>query len=350
MSEINSVVLERLQVSPEMRAFFVNPELLSKSQKQKMEAYWQDNERRELRSIMMKDTIQWFFNAYGVDGQKEELQELLDYAHNIKPNRLAEYERLQKAHDEKQAYYDEMFAELDKSEAQSKTEQVVQKSTDELLQEVIKQYNVNDYRFDTEDGEVVIVGNLKEALEENLSAETSFMPRGKSNKFIKFVKEHDSISDSYILSKLLEEKNIKLPEDNRLISSDEVLETDVKLYTEFNDKYMLDCRAAQQAVADAFTKLAGSELTPKVLTLGVFEFIDIFKVLSEEGKQLFKKQFDFVNSKYSEYRKPLSDSEVRKISMQVFDLLRNYNPKKRFLIHKVRMQDLRLQFILLPAI
>jgi len=99
MSEINSVVLERLQVSPEMSYFFDSPELLSKSQKQKMDAYWQDNGRRELRSFMMKDTIQMFFNAYGVDGQNEEFQELLDYAHNIKPNRLAEAARLQKLHD-----------------------------------------------------------------------------------------------------------------------------------------------------------------------------------------------------------------------------------------------------------
>lgn len=43
MGEINSVVLEKLHVSPEMREFFENPDNLSKSQKQKMEAYWQDS-------------------------------------------------------------------------------------------------------------------------------------------------------------------------------------------------------------------------------------------------------------------------------------------------------------------
>lgn len=328
MSEINSVVLERLQVSPEMSYFFDSPELLSKSQKQKMDAYWQDNGRRELRSFMMKDTIQMFFNAYGVDGQNEEFQELLDYAHNIKPNRLAEAARLQKLHDEKQAYYDEMFAELDKLEAQPQvSEEIVHKSTEELLQDVVKQYNVNEYRFDTAEGEVVIVGNLQEALEENLRAETNFMPRAISNKFIKFVKEHNSVSDAYILSKLLAVQDVELPEDDRLMSADDVVDTTVKLYTEFSNKNMLDCRAAQQAVAEIFTKFPGAaKVNPQVLTLGVFEFIPILNMFSKEGRQVFLRNSDFVNSKYSEYRKPLSDGEARKISMQVFDLLRNYRP------------------------
>ncbi len=328
MSEINSVVLERLQVSPEMSYFFDSPELLSKSQKQKMDAYWQDNGRRELRSFMMKDTIQMFFNAYGVDGQNEEFQELLDYAHNIKPNRLAEAARLQKLHDEKQAYYDEMFAELDKLEAQPQvSEEIVHKSTEELLQDVVKQYDVNEYRFDTAEGEVVIVGNLQEALEENLRAETNFMPRAISNKFIKFVKEHNSVSDAYILSKLLAVQDVELPEDDRLMSADDVVDTTVKLYTEFSNKNMLDCRAAQQAVAEIFTKFPGvAKVNPQVLTLGVFEFIPILNMFSKEGRQVFLRNSDFVNSKYSEYRKPLSDGEARKISMQVFDLLRNYRP------------------------
>ena len=328
MSEINSVVLERLQVSPEMSYFFDSPELLSKSQKQKMDAYWQDNGRRELRSFMMKDTIQMFFNAYGVDGQNEEFQELLDYAHNIKPNRLAEAARLQKLHDEKQAYYDEMFAELDKLEAQPQvSEEIVHKSTEELLQDVVKQYDVNEYRFDTAEGEVVIVGNLQEALEENLRAETNFMPRAISNKFIKFVKEHNSVSDAYILSKLLAVQDVELPEDDRLMSADDVVDTTVKLYTEFSNKNMLDCRAAQQAVAEIFTKFpAAAKVNPQVLTLGVFEFIPILNMFSKEGRQVFLRNSDFVNSKYSEYRRPLSDGEARKISMQVFDLLRNYRP------------------------
>ncbi len=326
MSEINSVVLERLQVSPEMRAFFENPENISKSQKQKLDAYWQNSERRELRSIIMKDTIQWFFNAYGVDGQNDEFKELLDYAHNIKPNRIRQMEELQKAHDIKQAYYDEMFAELDAQEQTIELAAEKQpKDINELLNEVKKGYDVQEYRFNINNDEIVIVSNLREALRENIQNGTSFMPRAVSSKFIRYV-ESKNLPDSYILSKSLIDAGWELPVDDRLMTERLTDNITLNLYEYFTENYRPDCLAAQQAVCDVFALLS-PEPSPKLLTRGLFDFIYIMKNLPENGQNLVKSKNDFVNAKYNEYRKPLSDSETRKISMKLFDLLRNYDPK-----------------------
>lgn len=326
MSEINSVVLERLQVSPEMRAFFENPENISKSQKQKLDAYWQNSERRELRSIIMKDTIQWFFNAYGVDGQNDEFKELLDYAHNIKPNRIRQMEELQKAHDIKQAYYDEMFAELDAQDAEL-VEDVKPKSFDEHLELAKKGFDVEEYRFNIDGQEIVILSNLREAIQENIQQETFFMPKAVSNKFIRYLLENKGLSDSYVLSKLLQDNGLNIPQDDdRLMHPEDVENLTIAFYQDFSDKNPLDCRAAQQAVVDILGKFSAPN--PRAITLGLFEYVPVIKSFSEQSKELIRQDKNNINSKFSEYKKPLSDSEVRKISLKVIDMLKNYTPDK----------------------
>ena len=115
MSEINSVVLEKLHVSPEMSEFFENYEGLSKSQKQILDDYWKNPETKELRSKVMKSTIKFFFDVYGTDGQNEEFQELLEYAHNIKPKRIEQM----KEHNRIQEEYNNLFAQTDVDESEA---------------------------------------------------------------------------------------------------------------------------------------------------------------------------------------------------------------------------------------
>lgn len=332
MGEINSVVLEKLHVSPEMREFFENPELLSKNQKQKMEAYWQNSERRELRSTTMKDTIKLFFDAYGVDGQNEEFRDLIDYARNIKPNRLAQLEE----HNKLQAEYDEMFANIDALEmVKNNIEAVKDKSVDEILADTTKKYDVNEYRFKTDKGDVVILSNLHESIQEYFTAELSFMPKAISNKFIRFVADKD-IPESYTLSKLLQKSDINLPEDDRLMSQYDVDKTTIHLYQDFEQANKISCRAGQQAVMDAFAKY---EPNPKLMTVSLFEFIPIMNSLEERGRNLIRNQREFINARYNEYKKPLSDSETHKITLQLFDLLKNYNPRTSVITGKDRYED-----------
>lgn len=321
MGEINSVVLEKLHISPEMSEFFENYDGLSKSQKQKLNDYWKHTDTRELRSTIMKDTIKLFFDAYGVDGQNDEFKELIEYAHSIKPNRIA----MQQEHNRIQAEYDEMFAALD---AQAKNVENVQeeKSLDQIIDDVKKDFDVQEFKFDTESGRVVIFANLRDALKELIAKETSFMPTAISNKFNKFVVSNYKLPDSFILSKLLLGKDLKLPEDDRLMPNKDVKKSTHELYQDFSEINMKDCRAAQQAVVDGFLGLMGKP-EPRLFTLGLFEFVEMVKQLPDHGQILVEEKKGFINSKFNEYRKPLSESEVKKVSLQVIDLLRQYNPK-----------------------
>lgn len=126
MSEINSVVLEKVHASDEMREFYENYDNLSGSQRNIFKAYWNSNPQiREQRSTAMKDTIKLFMDAYGVDGNNDEFRELIDYARGIKPTRLQQLEE----HNKIQAEYDEMFAKLDE-------EAVKENITQEEIEEV----------------------------------------------------------------------------------------------------------------------------------------------------------------------------------------------------------------------
>lgn len=102
MGEINSIVIEKLHISEDMRDYFENYEDLTKNQREKFESYMKNPEINERRSKVMTSTIRLFFDLYGADGNNEDFQELLDYAHNIRPERL----RKQKEHDLLQEEYE----------------------------------------------------------------------------------------------------------------------------------------------------------------------------------------------------------------------------------------------------
>jgi len=347
MGEINAIVLDRLHISPDMKDYFANYDDLSKSQKQKFAEYWQKNpEMNKMRSLLMSDTIKLFFLEYGADGQNERFQQLLEYARNIKPNRIAQMEELEKAHNLKQAYYDEMFAELDAQEQQSlpaSTENA--KSFEELLEETKAGFNVQEYRFNTDEGEIVILSNLSEALKESLQAETEFMPSQYANKYIKFVTTNTSIEDSYILSKLLSDKGITLPEDDRLIDKKEVENITNNLYEDFNDINLHETRAAQQAVTDAFIKAVGENYyNINMFQLGVFEFITLYKCLPPELTNRIKQQSSYINQKYAEYKKPLTNNELNKISLKIIELMRKYDPEKSIVSDNINTKGMQAVF------
>ena len=101
MGEINSIVLEKLHISEDMKDYFENYDDLTKSQREKFESYMRNPYINDLRSKVMSSTIRLFFDLYGADGNNEDFQELLEYAHNIKPERIAR----QKEHDRIQELY-----------------------------------------------------------------------------------------------------------------------------------------------------------------------------------------------------------------------------------------------------
>ncbi len=328
MSEINSVVLEKLQVSPEMAMFFENDELLNKSQKEKFEAYWQEPERRELRSLIMKDTIKWFFDAYGVDGQNEEFKELIEYAHNIKPNRIAKMKEHQEAHDIKQKYYDEMFAELDAAE---KTQEVTPEiSFEDALKNIEKKSDVQEYVFQVGDDKVVILSNLKKDFAEKIKDDLSFYPSAYANKYAKFILNNSEVTDKYMLTKLVDARDIELPEDERLLSRDELNDVTFQLGRKFNDDNIIIGRAAQQAILDIVSKIGIRHLgnvydySPAQMNYLINSVPELKAVLKLNSKQL--------EALYSDYNRPISAPEARKIAISVIDMWKNYDPNSTLIV------------------
>lgn len=337
LGEINSIVLERLHVSDEMKDFFEHYDDLSRNQKEKFEEYWKNPDLNRLQSKIMSDTIKLFFNTYGADGNNQEFQELLDYAHSLKPQRL---ER-QKQHDALQEEYEKTLGifetEMQGHEENASTKIVPEDEEDgdfdryqKIFEDLKKEYNVEAYDFVTKDGDTIsIVSNLKEGLSEQLTFDMNFIPQTFVKNFINFMVNNPRVDDSYILTTLLKAKGIKLPDDERLMPEDKAELLTLDLYQEYTDKYPAETRAAQQAVTDTFIELSKNEITPALFRLGVFEFPELYKSMRAMHPSQSKVVRDKINStteRFNYYKRPLSDSEIRKATITIMELLRKYNP------------------------
>lgn len=337
--EINSIVMRRLHVSDEMRDYFENYDNLTASQREKFETYWKNPVLNRLQSMVMKDTIRLFFNTYGADGDNDDFKELLEYAHNIKPKRLErrqKHDLLQQEYEQALGIFEPETAAQEKAAPVSEVIDDVEEDGDfakyqKIFEDLKKEYNVDSYEFDTEQGKVEIVSNLNEALKEHLDFNTRMMPKAFAANFVNFVMNNPEISDAYILTTLLAEKGIKLPADDRLMDIEDADGLTLSLYQEFYNKHPLEHRAATQAVIDAFIAMTANDITPDLLRLGVFEFSDLFKSMSKESKDYILKQSRLINDKYNEYKRPLSDYEIYRIITVISNLIRKYNPDKSIL-------------------
>lgn len=342
MGEINSIVIEKLHISEDMRDYFENYEDLTKNQREKFESYMKNPEINERRSKVMTSTIRLFFDLYGADGNNEDFQELLDYAHNIRPERL----RKQKEHDLLQEEYERELGIFDEEVNTPKPEVVKPDSVDNLdyrkvLDEVTKDYDVNVYEFDTPDGKVTIVSNLQESLVENFEYNTRMLPKSFSKAFVSFVKDNPNVTEPYILTTLLNAKGIKLPDDERLMPLKDAEDTTLLLFQEFTDKYPNINRAAKQAMVDAFVKLGGKEITPALLRLGVFEFSELFDSLNDKSKKIILDYSRVINEKYNEYKRPLSDYEVHRAVSVISSLLKKYDVNNSIIDEKSPFADVK---------
>lgn len=336
--EINSIVNDRLHVSEEMIDYFNNYDNLDKTQQEKFEAYWKNPQLNKLQSILMKDTIKLFFDAYGADGNNEEFQNLLEYAHNIKPERM----KKQEEHLQLQQEYENalgIFEEPEKINTSSDNNVMVEFDDDDdgdklahyqkLFDNLKKEYDVDSYDFDTEIGRVTIVSNLKEALAESIQSKYDILPKQFVNKYLKFVLSQSDIinNNGYILTTLLNEKGIKLPQDDRLISAEQAEEITCKLYQEFSDTNKKEQTAAQQALIDNLIGITDAEIAPELFRFGALEFPEIIRDDDPKIIDFLHNKSSQINKNYNEYKQPLSISEAYKAALSIIDLLRRYNPE-----------------------
>ena len=325
-SPIMRVALEKINASDEMHDFFQHPENRSKSSKERMENYWKQNPyMRKMQSLAMSDTIKLFFEAYGADGNNEVFQNLLKYADSIKPQRQKmreEHERIQRELEEALAIYD-----TPKEPVEVPENNKVARTTEDLLKEEAAKFNADLYEFETEQGKVVICSNLRETFEEILKDETKFMPKAFRASFINYMLKKEELTDSYILTRALQNTGIKLPKDDRLMDEDTVERLTLEAYEDFSRKNPKIANAAQQALIDIVLSFAPSDVSRKIYTLGIFEIPDVLSGLSDEGKNAILAKSNEMNKLYAEYKKDLSESEIRKVVLAISDLLSHYETK-----------------------
>lgn len=335
MGEINSVVLEKLHISPEMTEFFENYDGLSKSQKQRLDDYWRNTETRDLRSIIMKDVIKLFFEAYGVDGQNDDFKELLDYAHSIKPERLAQ----QQEHNRIQTEYDEMFAAIDAEESKPQQEElgVDEVALDELrawLEDLGEDFGDKIYTFRSKNGDSIFINSaeLKKEFSDSLKSCFSVLPKPILNRYVNFILSKD-LPDSYMVSKVLMSMGYKIPDNDKCMPQNEVENLYNELNTEFYNSNKETCRALRQAVADAMKHnvLSISSNFVPILSMNPFNFLEFVQNVADfnADENLDKA---VISSKYDKYKTSLTTSEVNQVTNELVDLWRNSTPQNSIFI------------------
>lgn len=315
MSEISSIVLEKVHASDEMKNFAENYDKLSSSEKSLLDAYWNSNPQiKEQRSIAMKDTIKLFMEAYGVDGNNEEFRELINYAHEIKPARL---ER-QRLHDLKQAEYDEMFEELSKETKENKISSIedtikpVPLSEDKTLRTYTVYPSTHEIRYN---------GDLDEYLRGVLKEELVLLPDSFVQKYTKFLMNHPLITDKYKLT-LAVDGSVPEGYEDKILPDEELHKISYTVNKDFSVKYSQVMTANDQSLVELISTIK-PEGAEKLLPLQTDEVMKLARTLGLDT--LSPQQKAQINANYQEYLRPITSKEdINKINAMIVDFALNY--------------------------
>ena len=316
MSEINSVVLEKVHASDEMKDFYENYDNLSTSQKNIFKAYWNSDPKiKENRSIAMKDTIKLFMEAYGADGNNEEFKELINYANSIKPARL---ER-QNEHNKIQAEYDKMFAELD---AESNVEKKMINDVAKKIEDLANDGADKSYTIIPNKHEIKYNGDLSEDFKKELQFQMRLLPESFSNRYVKYFLSHPNVSDKYKLS-ILVENSIPNEYKDLLYTKEEFNKISLGVNRDFTLKYPLVIAACNQSLVELLSEFKPKE-APKMLSLETDQLINLLEFAGVND--LTKEQRAKLNDNYQEYLRPISSKEdINKINNMLVDFVDSYN-------------------------
>ncbi len=316
MSEINSVVLEKVHASDEMKDFYENYDNLSTSQKNIFKAYWNSDPKiKENRSIAMKDTIKLFMEAYGADGNNEEFKELINYANSIKPARL---ER-QNEHNKIQAEYDKMFAELD---AESNVEKKMINDVAKKIEDLANDGADKSYTIIPNKHEIKYNGDLSEDFKKELQFQMRLLPESFSNRYVKYFLSHPNVSDKYKLS-ILVENSIPNEYKDLLYTKEEFNKISLGVNRDFTLKYPLVIAACNQSLVELLSEFKPKE-APKMLSLETDQLINLLEFTGVND--LTKEQRAKLNDNYQEYLRPISSKEdINKINNMLVDFVGSYN-------------------------
>lgn len=321
MKQINSIVLDRMHVSDEMKSFFNQQNNLTATQQEKFTKYWQNPKLNELQSILMKDTIKLFFEEYGVDGNNENFKYLLDYADNgIKNERM-----LPANHAEKQAMYDELFANYDFKENGKSTAELLPetpKSMEEIVTEAIENKKPS-ILIKPSAKEIIYNGNLNGDFQKMLQSEMELLPEGYAKKYISFFMKHPLIDDKFKISYIASD-SVPAEHKSLIYTPEELAEVSTRVNREFDSNFIHRTIASNQAMSRMILDLDFGKNTERSLTVNTNALVEMLEKAGFE--HWTPEQKTKLNTLYREYATPLTSKEdIKKINSMLIDFVVNYD-------------------------
>lgn len=333
-SPIMSVALEKIHASDEMKEFYENYNSSTKSQRERMEAYWKNNpQANALRSMAMKDTIKLFMDAYGVDGNNEEFKDLLLYAESIKPARIEQ----EKEHNRIQTEYDEMFANLNAEDmtnsvpdSQNDKPIISEEEMNAMLEAEAVKNGASVFTFESPDGaNLKYVVNVNEEFENNLRDEVKLLPTRFQNRYLNFMLKSPLATDEYkksivLISKVPEfvREQLMEPEEYRAISSE--------INKQFQMKYPQVLLANDQALAERLlARLGKDEKYARMMefdTSTMLNFANDTLHISEWSPQ----EYSQLQRDYETYITPVDRKEdINKINQEMVSYIAALNTEEQ---------------------
>lgn len=321
MKQINSIVLDRMHVSDEMKSFFNQQNNLTATQQEKFTKYWQNPKLNELQSILMKDTIKLFFEEYGVDGNNENFKYLLDYADNgIKNERM-----LPANHAEKQAMYDELFANYDFKENGKSTAELLPetpKSMEEIVTEAIENKKPS-ILIKPSAKEIIYNGNLNGDFQKMLQSEMELLPEGYAKKYISFFMKHPLIDDKFKISYIARD-SVPAEHKSLIYTPEELAEVSTRVNREFDSNFIHRTIASNQAISRMILDLDFGKNTERSLAVNTNALVEMLEKAGFE--HWTPEQKTKLNTLYREYATPLTSKEdIKKINSMLIDFVVNYD-------------------------
>lgn len=347
MSPIMTVAAERIHLSEEMKLFTEDEKLNGRNSDEKtmFGRFWKQNpQMRYDFSDSIVYTMELFERLYNDGGDiainknfeqiknpknttekildyvNEDFLDILNYTQSLDSERNAKYT----LHDKTQKELEEMFAKYDLETKEIQAAEVLE--PDEILENVAKINNANVYILKTVNGDDFrLVCNVDEVYNEKLNSDIKYMPTKYGQKYLKFMRNDENVSDKFKLS-FAAEDILNMIEDPKVMSVKELKDTRDNLFVNFVLSNLNEEYAADFAIMDTLIKLSNYEITPSY-SLKTYDYNMIFDN-SEEGRQIgqaLKKNRALLDSFYETYTKPMTESEKNKVLITLMNLFKNYN-------------------------
>lgn len=324
MKQINSIVLDRMHVSDEMKSFFNQSNNLTATQQEKFTKYWQNPSLNELQSTLMKDTIKLFFEEYGVDGNNENFKRLLNYADNgIKQERM-----LPANHAEKQAMYDDLFANYDfKEDVKPIAEPLPEapKSMEEIVKDAVENKEPS-LLIKPSAKEIIYDGNLNADFQKALQSELVLLPDSYAKKYSSFFTKHPLINDKFKIS-LVAGHSVPDKHKELIYSPEELANISIKINKDFDSKFIHQTIASNQAISRMVFDLDFGKGSERALTVDTNALVGMLEKVG--FKHWTQEQKTKLNNYYHEYMTPLtSKDDIKKVNSMLLDYVVNYDARK----------------------